>query len=172
VSIEQLTTLVALVGALSVAAERIVAIFKGFVPFLATKIEVQPQAGEPAPTRADVQKAAEQEARRQVWIQILTIFAGIAVAFLAQPIFIGLVPETWSPVGRVIGLGILASGGSTFWNDFSGWVYKVKEARDAQAAKEEAERAKLLAEKEHIEVDTQENQDTLRDRNDRAPGGT
>ena len=111
----KLTAIVTLILALSVASERLVEIIKGFVPSLGKE--------NPDPT---------EEARRGSYLQILAVLAGILTAFLAQdyiPKEIGDSTKGWA----IFGLGLLASGGSGFWNSVLTYVTKVKDIKKVEA---------------------------------------
>ncbi len=105
---------------LSIASERLVEIIKGFFPSLNTE-------------NADPVK----EGRRRSGLQILAVLSGIATAFLASPY---IPPDFAKPDDgwRILGLGLLASGGSGFWNSVLTYVTKVKDIK-----KMEVETAKI-----------------------------
>lgn len=122
-----LAGLVSLILALSVASERLVEIVKGFIPPLNNAIAV-----------TDDPKSKNEEARRQAYLQILAVIAGVFTAFMARdyiPKEIAAPTETW----KIIGMGLLASGGSGFWNSVLTYVTKVKDLKKVEA--EEAKRA-------------------------------
>ena len=111
----QLTSLVSLILALSIASERLVEIIKGFFPGL-DKENPDPIA----------------EGRRRSYLQILAVISGIVTAFLAQNYFpVGIVKptENWS----VLGLGLLASGGSGLWNSVLTYATKIKDIKKVEA---------------------------------------
>jgi hypothetical protein len=94
----QLTDLVCLILALSVASERLVEIVKGWVPFLSH--------GHADPAI---------EGRRKSILQLLAVVAGVCTALLSAgylPPGIGVSTAGW----EIIVLGLLASGGSGFWH--------------------------------------------------------
>src|SRR5262245_36062259 len=96
--LNSISSLVALLVALSVASERLVEIVKGFVPFLNQENATNPAA----------------EARRKAILQAMAVVAGVLTAFLAGPALPeSLVPDHWY---SKLALGLLASGGSGFWN--------------------------------------------------------
>lgn len=108
-----LSTLAALIVALSVASERLVEIVKGYVPYL--------------------NKAKDdlvEESRRRSMIQLLAVVAGITTSFLAAPALPPeTIPDNWM---SKLALGLLASGGSGFWNSIQGYVSQAKEVKKAQ----------------------------------------
>lgn len=112
------TKLAAIVGvilALSIASERLVEIIKGFVPWLDRK------ASDP-----------RVEGRRRSGLQILAVCSGVLTAFLARdyiPLEIAKPTQTWS----ILGLGLLASGGSGFWNAILTYVTRLKDIKKAEA---------------------------------------
>jgi hypothetical protein len=133
----KVTTILSLIIALSVASERLVEIVKGMVPWLD-----QPR-DDPA-----------AEGRRRSVLQVMALASGVFTAWLASP---ALPSEIWSPgtglldqdtSGKVMAigaLGLLASGGSGFWNSILTYVGKVKETKAA-----EADVAKAVAEERRV----------------------
>ena len=112
----KLTAIVTLILALSVASERLVEIIKGFIPVLDK-------------TNTTDEKA---EARRRSYLQILAVLSGILTAFLAQDYIPKEIADSmrgWS----ILGLGLLASGGSGFWNSVLTYVTKVKDIKTVEA---------------------------------------
>jgi hypothetical protein len=106
-----LTFLVTFILALSIASERLVEIIKGWIPFL-DKENVDPT----------------QESRRRSILQALAVVSGIVTAFLAReyiPSRIAQPTDAWS----VAGLGLLASGGSGFWNSILSYITKLKDLK-------------------------------------------
>jgi hypothetical protein len=113
--------LIALIGviiSLSVASERLVEIIKGFIPGLDQKI-------------IDNEK---REGVRRSLLQILAVISGILTALMAKDF---LPPEIAKSAGNfninIIGLGLLASGGSGFWNSILTYVTKVKDIKTVEA---------------------------------------
>jgi hypothetical protein len=114
---ENLTAAITAIIALSVAAERVVEIVKGIVVWL-DKEKEDPKV----------------EARRRATLQVLAAVAGILVSVLAWPVTKTLLPATSNPTSTVIAFGLLASGGSGFWNSILGYVMSVKALKSADAA--------------------------------------
>jgi hypothetical protein len=113
-----LTAIVGLLIALSVASERLVEIIKGVIPPLNKE-------------NSDVNK----EGVRRAALQVLAVAAGVITAFLARPsIPEGLIPADATGGWPVFALGLLASGGSGFWNSVLTYVTKAKEVKSAEAA--------------------------------------
>jgi membrane glycosyltransferase len=111
---EKLTAVVSLLVALSVAAERLVEIVKGMIPRLNLE-------------HAD----PKTEAWRRCCLQLMAILAGIVTVYLSRrAIPAGLV--NLDDVAGVFALGLLASGGSGFWNSILTYVAKVKEVKEAE----------------------------------------
>jgi len=111
---ENLSTIVAVILALSVASERLVEIVKGLIPALNGRSE-------------DPRK----EGLRTSAVQGMAIVAGIVTALLCQPALSKVVPQTWSTFPGILAVGLLASGGSGFWNSIQSYVLGLK---DVQAA--------------------------------------
>ena len=110
--INELTDIVGYVAALSIATERLVEITKGFIPFL-NKKDLSP----------------EQENNRRSLLQILAVFAGVVVAFLAKD----SLPDGSSNMSLVL-LGLLASGGSGFWNVILTYLTGLKDLTKIEVA--------------------------------------
>lgn len=111
----KLTTIVSLLVALSVASERLVEIIKGLIPILNQQ--------NPDP---------KKEGWRKAFLQILAVAAGIITACIAGaaiPTDIGI-PDDFT--GK-LALGLLASGGSGFWNSILTYVTKAKDIKGAEA---------------------------------------
>ena len=112
----KLTAIVGLILALSIASERLVEIIKGLIPCL---------------SQQNREKKAEW--RRCSYLQILAVGAGILTAFLAKN-YLPTGPVDEPPgVWAVIGLGLLASGGSGFWNSVLTYLTQVKNLKKAEA---------------------------------------
>jgi hypothetical protein len=114
---DNLTALVTAIIALSVAAERVVEIIKGIVVWLDKE--------KPDP---------KEEARRRASLQALAAVAGVAVSLLAWPVTQSLLPAGSNRTLTILALGLLASGGSGFWNSILGYVMSVKALKSAVAA--------------------------------------
>jgi hypothetical protein len=108
-----LTAIISLLVALSVASERLVEIVKGLVPALNQE--------NPDP---------KKEGWRKAFLQILAVAAGIITAFFASPAVPG---NIFHGVAGNLALGLLASGGSGFWNSLLTYANKAKEVKSAEA---------------------------------------
>lgn len=111
--VNTISTLATLLIALSVASERLVEIVKGVIPSLTVE-----------------QKDEKQERRRKSTIQAIAVLAGIGTTFLVSPILPDKLPDTWL---SKLGIGLIVSGGSGFWNSIQGYVIQAKEAKRAEA---------------------------------------
>lgn len=110
----KLAGFVSLMIALSVATERLVEIIKGLIPLLNCE----------RPTAA-------AEGRRKAALQILAVIAGVFTAWSASPYIpseLAKVTDTW----QILGLGLLASGGSGFWNAIATYVLKLKDLKEVK----------------------------------------
>lgn len=110
-----LTATVTLVLALSVASERLVEIVKGLLPWLDKEWETH-------------------ESFRRALLQVLAVIAGVVTAHLSAP----YVPQSLSSPSAeglsLVGLGLLASGGSGFWNSVLTYMSGLKNLKKAEAA--------------------------------------
>ena len=107
----ELSDLIAYIVALSIAAERLVEIIKGLVPFLQKKAATE-----------------EREYLRRSALYLLSVAAGMLTAHLAMPAVSELVPAQWQDFPGIVALGLLASGGSSLWNsvlDYAGAVKSI-----------------------------------------------
>lgn len=115
----KVATITSLLIALSIAAERLVEIVKGFTPALNLE--------QPDPAR---------EGRRRALLQLLAVGAGILTAWLAGGMIPTEVYDATTPLG-IVALGLLASGGSGFWNSILTYVTKVKDLKSFDASLKE-----------------------------------
>jgi CDP-diglyceride synthetase len=72
------------------------------------------------------------EGRRRSLVQILAVASGVFTAFLASSY---IPPEVAKPADfwSILGLGLLASGGSGLWNSVLTYLTKLKDVKKAQA---------------------------------------
>jgi hypothetical protein len=128
----KLTTVISLLVALSIASERLVDIVKGVIPWLN-----QPR------------RRPAEEGWRKATLQVLAVIAGIITAWLASaaiPKGVGI-PDDWT---GTLALGLLASGGSGFWNSILTYVTKAKDLKAAEAETKQIEvRAKRGTSSKH-----------------------
>ena len=110
-----LVSVVSLVLALSIASERIVEIVKGLVPFLTKE-------------SPDLRK----ESWRRAALQILAVGSGVLTATLARPAMpVNMLPAT-ADTTAVVALGLLASGGSGFWNAVLTYFLRIKDIKEEE----------------------------------------
>jgi hypothetical protein len=66
---------------------------------------------------------------------LLAIVAGILTAFLARDAIADALPANWkaSPSQGFLALGLLASGGSGFWNAVLGYMLRLKDVKKLEA---------------------------------------
>ena len=114
--ITKIVAVVTLLVGLSIAAERLVEIVKGFIPKL-DQPNQDPRA----------------EGRRRALLQGLAVVAGILTCFVARPMIPIDVFDATTTSG-VVALGLLASGGSGFWNSILGIASGAKALKQAQAS--------------------------------------
>jgi hypothetical protein len=109
----KLTTVISLLVALSIASERLVDIIKGLVPWLNQQ-----------------RRRPTEEGWRKAALQVIAVIAGITTAWLAGPAVPAFLPHDFT--GK-LALGLLASGGSGFWNSILTYVTKAKDVKAAEA---------------------------------------
>jgi hypothetical protein len=110
-----LTATVTLILALSVASERLVEIVKGAVPWLDKEWE-------------------KHESFRRVLLHVLAVIAGVVTAALSAPYLPQTLTGPASGGVSLLGLGLLASGGSGFWNSVLAYMSSLKNLKKAEAA--------------------------------------
>lgn len=104
--------IIGLMIALSIAAERMVEITKGVIPILGI-----------------VRTDPKQEKLRKAMLQLLAVASGIGVTFLAAPMLSESPPAHWSNTTGLLVIGLLASGGSGFWNAILSYLLQLKEIK-------------------------------------------
>lgn len=114
----KLVATAAFLVALSVASERLVEIIKGFIPALSKR-----------------QEDATKEGRRAAILQIIAVLSGILTAFLAMPASKAVLPGTLTSLPGILALGLMASGGSGFWNAILSYLLQIKNIKKSEALK-------------------------------------
>jgi drug/metabolite transporter (DMT)-like permease len=114
----KLVATVAFLVAISVASERLVEIIKGLIPALSKR-----------------QEDATKEGRRAATLQIIAVLSGILTAFLAMPASKGVLPGTLTSLPGILALGLMASGGSGFWNAILSYLLQIKNIKKSVALK-------------------------------------
>lgn len=104
--------MIGMMVALSIAAERVVEITKGVIPALGM-------------ARTD----PKQEKLRKAMLQLLAVGSGIGVTFLASPMLAESLPTHWNTTTGMVVIGLLASGGSGFWNAILSYLLQLKDTR-------------------------------------------
>ena len=117
-----LASLVALILALSIASERLVEIIKGALPFLNKE-----------------NTDAKREGWRRSALHALAVISGVITAYMVSDY---IPKESAGPVKDigVVGLGLLASGGSSFWNSIATYVLKVKDLKKLEVEEKKGPR--------------------------------
>lgn len=124
INLTELTTIVSLILALSIASERLVEIIKGLIPFLNQENS--------NPTK---------EGWRRSMLHTLAVVAGIVTAVLAKQVIPNIGGK---PPGdlTILALGFLASGGAGLWNSVLTYLLKIKDIKeiDAEQKKKDLEK--------------------------------
>jgi hypothetical protein len=118
-SLQMLQTIVLVLLALSVATERLVDITKGALGFLNKWDPVTNPDG------------LKKERYRRAAVQLLAVGWGVVITWGVSPAIPKEVLNLLSPLGNtwtIVTLGVLASGGSSFWNGVLSNLEKVKGA--------------------------------------------
>lgn len=115
-----LPTIVTLIIALSIATERFVEIIKSWFPSLDQSRDT-----------------AVLEGRRRAKLQLLAAVGGIVISYLAWPVSSQVITSGPRSL-TIVALGLLASGGSGFWNALLTSVVHIKDlkALDVKQAKQ------------------------------------
>ena len=111
-----LTNYVTLLVALSVSTERLVEIVKNIIPCLNTQYE-----------------DAKKEGYRKASLHVLAFCGGIVTAILAKPAVSAVLSDALNNIWGYIALGLLASGGSGFWNGILTYILEVKNIKAGTA---------------------------------------
>lgn len=122
-----ITSIIALLGAMSLSVERVVEIIKNMFPCL-----------------SGAKQDPKKEGWRRAFLQFLAFVAGAVIAYVAeeqiQPLLSGIFTEKgkigWT--GYVI-IGLLSSGGSGFWNQSMSIVEEIRKAKKLQVQKMKVE---------------------------------
>jgi hypothetical protein len=112
----KITAIVSIILALSIASERLVEIIKGLIPWL-DKQNPDPRG----------------EGIRRTCLHILAVISGVLTVYLAKD----YIPEDVArPTGSwaILGLGLLASGGSSLWNSVLSYLTNVKDIKKLEVA--------------------------------------
>jgi len=144
----KLVTIVSLLITLSIASERLSEIVKGLIPLLNQE--------NPDP---------DKEGWRRAAIQILAVASGIVTTIIARPIitemFKGLFGNDTNldlsfPSPAIFALGLLASGGSAFWNSILEYFLQIKDLREIKVERaknqKKIEVAKAELEMEKVKI--------------------
>jgi len=115
-----ITNVIALLGAMSLSVERVVEIIKNIIPFLSKE--------HPDPKLENYRIAS---------LHLIAAIVGAVIAFIAQEQIQPLLSNIFRTPGVVgipgcIIVGLLASGGSGFWNQCLSIVGEVKKAKQLQ----------------------------------------
>jgi hypothetical protein len=117
---EKLMPIVGIILALSIASERLVEIIKGVIPWL-NKKKLDEENNE-----------TKTEGMRCACLQTLAVLSGVLTAFLARDYIPKEIAEPTKGLA-IIGLGLLASGGSGFWNSMLTYFTNLKDIKKAKA---------------------------------------
>ncbi len=125
----EITSIIAILGFMSLSVERVVEIINNMVPFLAGK-----------------QPDEKKERWRRAILHFLAALAGTVIALVAQEQIQPLLPNIFKKTGEIgvpgcIIIGLLASGGSGFWNQSLAIVEEIKKAKKLQVQKLETDQA-------------------------------
>ena len=112
-----LTAIIGIILVLSIASERLVEMIKGLSPYL-SKQKSDPKA----------------EGRRRSALQCLAMLAGVFTALLAKDYITNGLGQPSGHWWSIFGLGLLASGGSGFWNSVLTYVSNAKDLQKAVLA--------------------------------------
>ena len=123
--LNNLSAIVAVIVALSIASERLVEIIKGLLPFLNKENTTDPT----------------KEGWRRAALHVLAVAAGIVTAWLAQPIIPTKAGALSSDLS-FLPLGLLASGGSGFWNSILTYFLKIKDIKELEVEQKKKDLAK------------------------------
>ncbi len=119
-----ITSIIALLGVMSLSVERVVEMVKGMIPFLAEKHDDK-----------------KKERWRRVTLHFVAALAGTAIALVSQnqiqPLLETIFKGPGIGIPGCIMLGLLASGGSGFWNQTLSIVEEIKQNKKIQVQEHE-----------------------------------
>jgi len=110
--------IVGLLLAVSIASERLVEIVKGFIPWL---------------NQANVDPV--HEGFRKSALQLLAVVSGIVTAYLSSPVLAQSLSGISDRRIVIVSIGLLASGGSAFWNAILSYLLQVKDLKKQEVIK-------------------------------------
>ena len=87
-----------------------------------------------APGLNEAKTDPAKEGQRRSALQVLAVISGIGTAFLAQPLLSPMISNMSNHAGAVFAIGLLASGGSGFWNAILSYFLQVKELKKQEVA--------------------------------------
>lgn len=122
-----LESIIGLLLAVSIASERLVEIIKGYFPWL-----------------NEEKQDPISEGHRKSALQMLAVAAGIVTAFLAQPILADSLSSMKNQGLAILSVGLLASGGSAFWNAILSYMLQVKNIKKQEANASLSKHSKTL----------------------------
>ncbi|HQR33802.1 MAG TPA: hypothetical protein PLK30_13790 [Blastocatellia bacterium] len=128
--INSLSATIASLSALSVVTERFVEIVKGTIPFLNQSFE------------------GAKEQWRNTALRLLAVVGGLLTVSLSHSEMGGFIEAMWNKgIAGQIALGLLASGGSGFWNAVLKYAGAVKDLRktDLTARSESMAAARVVS---------------------------
>jgi len=117
------TSIVAVLGTMSISVERVVETIKNLVPAL-----------------SDTQTDPKNERYRRAALHVLSFIVGTIIAYVAQEQLQPLLSSIFRSEG-VLGLpgcmilGLLSSGGSGLWNQSLGIIEEIKKAKKIEVRK-------------------------------------
>jgi hypothetical protein len=79
----------------------------------------------------------QEDPRKEGWraavLHIIAALSGILMAVLAKPVTEGIVPSRLTIFPGILAVGLLASGGSGFWNAILSYFLQVKNIKKYEA---------------------------------------
>lgn len=118
-----ISSAIAILGVLSLSVERVVEMIKNLIPTLSNK-----------------QEDKKKEGYRRFTLHFLAASVGFVIALVAQEQIESVLFKTQGSLklGGCVILGLLASGGSGFWNQSLGIVEEIKKAKKFQSEQSKA----------------------------------
>jgi ubiquitin C-terminal hydrolase len=108
---------IGLILIVSIASERLVEIVKGIVPWLNTAFE-----------------DAKLEGKRRSALQFLAVISGIITAYISSPFLSSGDTNISNHPEKLLAIGLLASGGSGFWNAILNYLLQIKDLKKEEVS--------------------------------------
>jgi hypothetical protein len=137
--ITKLSSIISLLIALSMASERLVEIVKTSVTSILTSSLIDIKEDN-IYILGSKQTEPRKERKRLLTLYFVSLISGCVTVWLAKDIIPKEVLSIEYNTLNILGMGLLVSGGSSFWNSALGYANQVKEVTKLEAEKKAKEK--------------------------------